>query len=115
MPAVSLTVQLEEARVPRMTMGYKGYAAPLPSNLCFSKRRAAWCARAGHALVAEYLEHERGSKGERHRKVFAALLAAAARREFDLVTRDNPSFGGPHTLLPPLLAPRRGSPHADQS
>jgi DNA invertase Pin-like site-specific DNA recombinase len=29
--------------------------------------------------------HESGTKGERHRKAFAALLAAAARREFDLV------------------------------
>ena len=45
----------------------------------------AWCARAGHELVAEYVEHEGGAKGERDRKAFAELLAAAARREFDLV------------------------------
>jgi DNA invertase Pin-like site-specific DNA recombinase len=54
-----------------------------PENQLLQLR--AWCERAGHELVAEYVEHESGNKGERDRKAFAALLSAAARREFDLV------------------------------
>jgi DNA invertase Pin-like site-specific DNA recombinase len=54
-----------------------------PENQLMQLR--AWCARAGHELVAEHVEHESGTKGERDRKAFAALMAAAARREFDLV------------------------------
>jgi DNA invertase Pin-like site-specific DNA recombinase len=54
-----------------------------PENQLLQLR--AWCERAGHGLVFEYVEHESGTKGERDRKAFAELLAAAARREFDLV------------------------------
>ena len=54
-----------------------------PENQLLQLR--AWCERAGHELHREYVEHESGTKGERDRKAFAELLAAAARREFDLV------------------------------
>jgi DNA invertase Pin-like site-specific DNA recombinase len=54
-----------------------------PENQLLQLR--AWCARAGQELVREYVEHESGTKGERDRKAVAELLAAAARREFDLV------------------------------
>ena len=54
-----------------------------PENQLLQLR--AWCERAGHELAVEYVEHESGTKGERGRKAFAELLAAAARREFDLV------------------------------
>jgi DNA invertase Pin-like site-specific DNA recombinase len=54
-----------------------------PENQLLQLR--AWCAHAGHELVREYVEHESGTKGECDRKAFAELLAAAARREFDLV------------------------------
>jgi DNA invertase Pin-like site-specific DNA recombinase len=57
-----------------------------PENQLLQLR--AWCGHAGHELVrehVEHVEHESGAKGERDRKAFAELLAAAARREFDLV------------------------------
>jgi len=44
-----------------------------------------WCARAGHEIVDEYVEHESGRKGEHGRRAFARLFQDAARRHFDLV------------------------------
>jgi DNA invertase Pin-like site-specific DNA recombinase len=44
-----------------------------------------WCARMGHPVVREYVEHENGGKGIEYRKQLAAMFADAARREFDLL------------------------------
>lgn len=44
-----------------------------------------WCARMGHPIVREYVEHETGGKGIEYRKQLGAMFAAAARREFDLL------------------------------
>jgi DNA invertase Pin-like site-specific DNA recombinase len=35
----------------------------------------AWCANAGHVIVAEFIDHESGRKGIDKRKQFAALVA----------------------------------------
>src|SRR5439155_20889827 len=45
----------------------------------------AWCAAAGHEIVVEYVDHASGVKGADKRPQFAAMLAAAHRRQFDLV------------------------------
>ena len=45
----------------------------------------AWCANAGHDVVAEYVDQESGRKGPERRKQFAALFEDASRRKFDCV------------------------------
>jgi DNA invertase Pin-like site-specific DNA recombinase len=45
----------------------------------------AWCVAAGHEIGAEYVDKASGSKSEHKRSRFAALLADAHRRKFDLV------------------------------
>ena len=45
----------------------------------------AWCANAGHHIVAEYVDQESGRKGPERRKQFAALFDDASRRKFDCV------------------------------
>ena len=45
----------------------------------------AWCANAGHDIVAEYVDQESGRKGIERRKQFAALFEDASRRKFDCV------------------------------
>jgi DNA invertase Pin-like site-specific DNA recombinase len=45
----------------------------------------AWCANAGHHIVAEYVDQESGRKGPERRKQFAALFEDASRRTFDCV------------------------------
>jgi DNA invertase Pin-like site-specific DNA recombinase len=45
----------------------------------------AWCARAGHEIVREYVDHCSGGKGAEKRPEFAAMLADAHQRQFDLV------------------------------
>jgi DNA invertase Pin-like site-specific DNA recombinase len=45
----------------------------------------AWCAAAGHEIVAEYVDHASGGKGADKRPQFAAMLDAAHRRQFDLL------------------------------
>jgi DNA invertase Pin-like site-specific DNA recombinase len=44
-----------------------------------------WCARSGHEIVREYVEHESGRKGAEKRRQFAALFEDASRRKFDCV------------------------------
>jgi len=44
-----------------------------------------WCARSGHEIVREYVEHESGRKGADKRRQFAALFEDASRRKFDCV------------------------------
>src|SRR5215831_16166039 len=44
-----------------------------------------WCARMGHPVVREYVEHENGGKGTEYRQQLSAMFAGAARREFDLL------------------------------
>lgn len=44
-----------------------------------------WCARSGHTIVAEFTDKESGGKSADQRKGLADMLAAAHRREFDLV------------------------------
>lgn len=44
-----------------------------------------WCAKAGHDIVHEYVEHVSGGKGKEQRPQFAAMLNDAHRRKFDLV------------------------------
>ena len=44
-----------------------------------------WCARMGHPVVCEYVEHENGGKGVEYRQQLAAMFAGAARREYDLL------------------------------
>jgi len=45
----------------------------------------AWCGAAGHEIVAEYVEHASGGKDASKRPRFAAMLADAHRRQFDVV------------------------------
>jgi DNA invertase Pin-like site-specific DNA recombinase len=45
----------------------------------------AWCAAAGHEIVAEYVDHESGKNGTKKRKRFADLFEDASRRKFDIV------------------------------
>lgn len=46
----------------------------------------AWAARAGHSVVAEYVDHGiSGAKGREARPQFDKLLKDAVRRKFDLV------------------------------
>jgi len=45
----------------------------------------AWCAAAGHEIVAEYVDHASGGKDASKRPRFAAMLADAHRRQFDVV------------------------------
>ena len=45
----------------------------------------AWCAAAGHAIVAEFVDQLSGAKGTDKRPQLAAMLDAAHRRQFDIV------------------------------
>jgi DNA invertase Pin-like site-specific DNA recombinase len=45
----------------------------------------AWCASAGHQVAREYVDHASGGKGAEKRPEFAAMLADAHKRQFDLV------------------------------
>jgi DNA invertase Pin-like site-specific DNA recombinase len=45
----------------------------------------AWCAAAGHLIVAEFVDHVSGAKGADKRPQFAAMLDAAHRRQFDIL------------------------------
>ena len=45
----------------------------------------AWCASAGHDIAREYVDHASGRKGAEKRPEFAAMLADAHKRQFDLV------------------------------
>jgi DNA invertase Pin-like site-specific DNA recombinase len=45
----------------------------------------AWCASAGHTIIAEYVDHASGGKDASKRPRFAAMLDAAHRRQFDVV------------------------------
>ena len=45
----------------------------------------AWCANAGHDIIAEYVDQESGRKGPERRKQFAALFDDASCRKFDCV------------------------------
>jgi DNA invertase Pin-like site-specific DNA recombinase len=45
----------------------------------------AWCAAAGHTIVAEFVDHASGGKGAEKRPQFAAMMEAAHRRQFDLL------------------------------
>ncbi len=45
----------------------------------------AWCAAAGHEIVAEFVDRASGGKGADKRPQFAAMLDAAHRRQFDMV------------------------------
>src|SRR5262245_28618375 len=45
----------------------------------------AWCASAGHEITREYVDHASGGKGAEKRPEFAAMLADAHKRQFDLV------------------------------
>jgi DNA invertase Pin-like site-specific DNA recombinase len=44
-----------------------------------------WCASAGHQIAHEYIDQASGAKGAEKRPEFAALLADAHKRQFDLV------------------------------
>jgi DNA invertase Pin-like site-specific DNA recombinase len=44
-----------------------------------------WCARSGHEIAGEYIDHVSGSKGAAQRKELARLLDGAHKREFDMV------------------------------
>jgi DNA invertase Pin-like site-specific DNA recombinase len=44
-----------------------------------------WCARSGHDVAGEYVEHESGRKGTERRQQFARLFEDAHRRRFDTV------------------------------
>jgi DNA invertase Pin-like site-specific DNA recombinase len=54
-----------------------------PENQLIALRE--WCARSGHEIVAEYVEHESGRKGTEQRRQFAKLFEDAHRRRFDMV------------------------------
>jgi DNA invertase Pin-like site-specific DNA recombinase len=54
-----------------------------PENQLLQLR--AWCAAAGHIITREYIEHASGAKGTNKRPEFAAMLADAHKRQFDLV------------------------------
>ncbi len=45
----------------------------------------AWCAAAGHEIVAEYVDHASGGKDASKRPQFATMLDAAHRRQFDVL------------------------------
>lgn len=45
----------------------------------------AWCAAAGHQIVAEYVDRASGAKGADKRPQFAAMLDAAHKRQFDVL------------------------------
>src|SRR6266853_1363392 len=45
----------------------------------------AWCAAVGHEIVGEYVDHASGGKDASKRPRFAAMLADAYRRQFDVV------------------------------
>ncbi len=45
----------------------------------------AWCAAAGHQIVTEYVDHASGGKGASGRPRFAAMLADAHKRRFDVL------------------------------
>ena len=45
----------------------------------------AWCAAAGHTIFAEFVDHASGGKGADKRTQFAAMLAAAHQRQFDVL------------------------------
>jgi predicted site-specific integrase-resolvase len=45
----------------------------------------AWCASAGYQIAREYVDHASGAKGVGKRPEFAAMLADAHKRQFDLV------------------------------
>ena len=45
----------------------------------------AWCAAADHVIVAEFADHASGAKGADKRSQFAAMMAAAHRRQFDVL------------------------------
>ena len=44
-----------------------------------------WARASGHEIVVEYADHVSGSKGERQRPQFAAMLGDAHRRRFDVL------------------------------
>lgn len=44
-----------------------------------------WCGRAGHTIVAEYVDRVSGAKGADQRPRLAAMLDDAHRRQFDMV------------------------------
>jgi len=54
-----------------------------PENQLMQLR--AWCAATGHTIAREYIEHASGAKGTNKRPEFAAMLADAHKRQFDLV------------------------------
>jgi DNA invertase Pin-like site-specific DNA recombinase len=54
-----------------------------PENQLMQLRE--WCARSGHEITREYVEHESGRKGVDQRKAFAAMFEDASRRKFDCV------------------------------
>ena len=64
----------------RVSTGDKGQD---PENQLRQLR--GWCQRMGHPIVREYVEHENGGRGVEYRKQLAAMFAAAARRDFDLL------------------------------
>ena len=45
----------------------------------------AWCDKAGHTIVHEYIDRESGRKDAKDRKQFAALFEDANKRKFDCV------------------------------
>src|SRR5262245_25925962 len=45
----------------------------------------AWCANVGNEIVREYVDHCSGGKGAEKRPEFAAMLADAHKRHFDLL------------------------------
>lgn len=45
----------------------------------------AWCAAAGHEIVAEYVEHESGGKSAAKRAELSRMLADAHKRRFQIV------------------------------
>ena len=45
----------------------------------------AWCANTGHQIAREYVDHASGAKSANKRPEFAAMLADAHQRKFDIV------------------------------
>ncbi len=45
-----------------------------------------WCVAADHQIVAEFVDHASGGKGADKRPQFSAMLDAAHRRQFDLLS-----------------------------
>ena len=54
-----------------------------PENQLIALRE--WCARSGHEIAAEYVEHQSSRKGTERRQQFAKLFEDASRRKFDRV------------------------------